>query len=102
MGRVAYQIYLLTGLRFIGDASVYCIIAFFELLQANLAISLSERKQWLLYAIGLGIAVISLCTRGVRLDKERIIRDREKILTEIEKEKLRKLKLENDILEGSD
>ena len=72
------------------------IIAYkaYVLLQVEFAISMSERKSWLLFAVFLGAGLARLIKNWRELDKQKIDIDKER-------EQLRSLKLDNDIKEKS-
>jgi len=93
VGRVAINVILLNILKGLEHTLFVFLIGFYDFLQAQLALSISEKKELILFACGLIWGLFRIGREWVKTDQQRIERD-------IKKEEHRKLKHENDILEG--
>lgn len=92
MGRTIFNVALLNFLKWIESSAFIFILSFYDLWQAKLAISISQKKELILFTCGLIWGLFRIGREWVKFDQQRIERD-------IKKEELRKLKLENSGLD---
>lgn len=87
MGRVALNVIFLNVLKWLEQTLFVFLVTFYDFLQAQLALSISEKKELILFACGLVWGLFRIGREWVKLDQQRIERD-------IKKEELKKLKEE--------
>jgi len=101
VARIALNYLLLSIWKYIDCLVILWISKFIQLLQAQLAINISERKELLIFIIILAAAILKLNSNWIARDKAKLDLESQKTKNDIEKEELREKRIKNDILEQS-
>ena len=75
MGRVAFNVIFINLLKWLGQTLFVVFIGFYDFLQAQLALSISQKKEIILFACGLVWGLFRIGREWVKLDQQRIERD---------------------------
>lgn len=98
MARIAFNLLLLSFCKEI-EVAIYYYLYNIIILQTNLAISISERKGIFVFALTIGVLLLKGYHALKNLSLQQMEKEKRETELAIQKEELRKLKLENDILE---
>jgi hypothetical protein len=85
VGRLAFNVILMNLLKWVESTAFVFLFSFYDFLQAKLAITISQRKELILFACGLIWGLFRIGREWVKFDQQRIERD-------IKKEELKKIK----------